>query len=220
MASPRSKPLLEIYERLFAAYGPQHWWPGETPIEVAVGAVLTQNAAWTNVARAIANLKDEGLLVEPGAVSRLLELPVAMLERLIHPCGFFRVKGRRLRSLLEMIAREFEGSLERVAEAETGPLRKTLLAVRGVGPETADSILLYALGKPVFVVDAYTKRIAMRHNLCAEDDGYHELQAIFADALPGDVPLYNEYHALLVRVGKERCRPRKPLCSGCPLQDV
>jgi endonuclease-3 related protein len=216
----RRKQLLDIYDRLLKAYGPQHWWPGESPLEVAVGAVLTQNAAWTNVARAISNLKAEGLLDEPGAVARLLDLPADRLEYLIHPCGFFRVKGRRLRALLQMIQSEFGGAVERMAQAETEALRERLLAVRGVGPETADSILLYALDKPVFVVDAYTKRVAMRHNLCAEEDGYVEVQALFSDALPADAALFNEYHALLVRVGKERCRPRKPLCPGCPLQGL
>ena len=207
--------LSKIYQRLLAHFGPQGWWPAETPLEVAVGAVLTQNAAWSNVARAVANLKAEGLLEEPGALERLLAQPVERLEYLIRPSGYYRVKARRLRGLLAFIA-EHGAGLEGLRDAHAAGLREALLGVRGVGPETADSILLYALGEPVFVVDAYTRRVLLRHGLAAEEDGYQELQALFMDNLAPEVGFFGEYHALLVRLAKEFCRPR-PRCQGCPL---
>jgi endonuclease-3 related protein len=211
--------LLDIYDRLLARFGPQGWWPGETPLEVAVGAVLTQNAAWSNVARAIGNLKAAGLLEEPGAVSRLLAEPSDRLEYLLRPSGYFRLKAKRLRGLLEFVQREFGGSLGAMGPLSTDALRERLLQVRGIGPETADSILLYALDRPVFVVDAYTKRIFSRHGLLAEEADYDEVQALFADNLEAEAALFGEYHALIVRLAKEHCRP-KPRCEGCPLEEL
>lgn len=204
--------LLEGFSRMLAHFGPLNWWPGETPFEVMVGAVLTQNTNWGNVERAIANLKAARVL-HP---KKLLELHPNALAKLIRPAGYFRVKTVRLRNFLKYFVERYGGSAKRMAARPLNELREDLLAVSGIGPETADSILLYALDKPVFVVDAYTKRILSRHGLCAEDDDYHALQEYFTDRLPEDVPLYNEYHALIVNCGKHFCRT-KPRCSECPL---
>lgn len=211
-AGPRGRLLNELYCRLWEACGPQGWWPGDTPFEVAVGAILTQNTNWANVARAIQVLKDRELLT-PAA---LQDLPEAELAALIRPAGYFNIKARRLKNLLDFLEREFANSMEQMAAAELEDLRPALLAVKGIGPETADSILLYALAKPTFVVDAYTFRILNRHGLIAEACAYEELRQWFMDHLPPQVPLYQEYHALLVRLGKEWCRPQ-PRCDACPL---
>lgn len=205
--------LLAIHDALLAAFGPQGWWPGETPFEVMVGAILTQNTNWRNVERAIANLRAAGALT-PAAMLRLA--PEALAE-LIRPAGYFRVKAARLGHLLEHLRRRHRGSVARLLHAPLPALREELLGISGIGPETADSILLYAAGLPSFVVDAYTKRVFSRHGLVPADAGYAEVQALFARALPADAPLFNEYHALIVRVGKECCRPREPRCGTCPL---
>ena len=207
--------LRQMYECLARAFGPQHWWPGETPFEVMVGAILTQNTAWTNVERAIANLKDAGVLA-PG---RLLKCPQRRLARLIRPSGYFNIKARRLRSFLSWLDATADGDLRSLRRLRTRPLREKLLAVSGVGPETADSILLYALGRRVFVVDAYTRRFLSRHALVAADASYDEIQKLFENHLPKSVPLYNEYHALIVNLGKDICRP-KPRCEVCPLRPL
>mgnify|MGYP000901118049 FL=1 len=206
------KTLMEGFERMHARFGPRHWWPGETPFEVMVGAILTQNTNWKNVERAIANLKSERLL-DPG---RLLDLHPATLAKLIRPAGYYRVKAGRLRHFIAYFVEAYGGKVKRMAAEPTGKLREELLAVKGIGPETADSILLYALEKPAFVIDAYTRRILSRHALCAEDETYDDLQAIFTDRLPAEVELYNEYHALVVETAKEYCRT-SPRCDGCPL---
>ncbi len=206
--------LQTIYEKMFAHYGPRHWWPGETPFEVMVGAILTQNAAWRNVEKAIANLKAENLL-DP---KKLYALPPARLALLIQPAGFFRLKTKRLRNFLKYFLDRYEGDVDQMKQVSTEQLRTELLEVSGIGPETADSILLYALEKQTFVIDAYTKRILNRHYLCTEEAGYEELQEMFTDNLKADVPLYNEYHALLVNIGKDFCRP-KPRCEQCPLNN-
>ncbi len=205
----------EIYSRLFETFGPQHWWPGKTPFEVLVGAVLVQNTNWQNVERAIANLREADLL-EPHALG---EVPPEELEELIRPAGYFRVKARRLRSLLEFLVERYDGSLERMFGTELSALREELLSVHGVGPETADSILLYAGELPVFVVDAYTHRIFARHGWISFEDDYHAIQEYFQSNLPDDVQLYNEYHALIVRLGKHFCRKSNPKCAKCPLHD-
>ena len=208
-----SKLLREMYRKLWEAFGPQGWWPGDSPFEVCLGAILTQNTNWNNVARGLADLKAEGLL-KPRA---LLEMPEAELARRLKPVGYFNVKARRLKSLLDFFAGRFQESLELMARADLEALRTALLGVKGIGPETADSILLYALNKPTFVVDAYTFRILGRHGLVGETASYEELRQTFMDHLAPEVPLYQEFHALLVRLGKDFCRPR-PSCDECPLQ--
>lgn len=202
-----------LYRGLLAGYGPQGWWPARTPFEVIVGAILTQNTSWRNVERAIASLRAARALA-PGP---MLELPEVRLAALIRPAGYYRVKARRLRNLLGHLARRHGGSVARMLRTPSRPLREELLAVSGIGPETADSILLYAAGRPVFVVDAYTRRVLSRHGLCRPDERYDRVQAVFTGALPPDAALFNEYHALLVRLGKEHCRPRAPRCADCPI---
>jgi endonuclease-3 related protein len=207
--------LLNIYNILLDHFGPQHWWPGDTPFEVMVGAVLTQNTNWTNVSRAIDNLKEAGLLT-PGA---LAALPEEILAQHIRPAGYFNLKAGRLHNLLALIT-EYEGGLDGLFAEDTASLRTLLLSVRGIGPETADSILLYAAERPVFVVDAYTHRILSRHALIAEEADYYEIQETFLDELPEDTALFNEYHALLVRLGKEFCKKSTPRCPDCPLDGI
>lgn len=210
-----ASPLHQAYQLLYNHYGPQGWWPAEDPLEVMVGAVLTQNTAWRNVERAIHNLKEaDGL-----SLAALVRMPDAELEELIRPAGYFRVKTRRLKSLLTRIDTDFDGDLDRLLSLPTSDLRQWLLAVHGIGPETADSILLYAALRPVFVVDAYTARMVKRHGWLDMEADYHSLQTQFHEALPEDVPMFNEYHALIVRVGKEFCRPT-PRCDGCPLESL
>ncbi len=208
-----SSRLQEIYDTLLDAFGPQHWWPGETPFEVLTGAVLTQNTAWTNVERAIANLKAADALTLDGMAA----LDTAVLAELIRPSGYYNQKAARLQGLLRYIS-DKHGDLDSFFDQDAEALREELLSLKGVGPETADSIALYAAGKPTFVVDAYTHRIFSRHNLIAEEAGYHEIREMFMDRLPEDVQLYNEYHALIVRLGKEYCKKSKPLCAQCPLE--
>jgi endonuclease-3 related protein len=204
--------LREIYGRLFQHFGPQHWWPGETPFEVMIGAVLTQNTSWQNVEKAIANLKAAGLL----SASALSALFAAELAEHIRPAGYYNIKAARLKNLLALIAEQ--GGVEDLLAQPTATLRQLLLSVKGIGPETADSIVLYAAAKPVFVVDAYTHRILSRHGLISEDCDYFQMQAVFMDHLEEDVAMFNEYHALIVRVGKEFCRKSKPKCEECPLK--
>ncbi len=208
--------LIEIYNILLNHFGPQDWWPGETPFEIMVGAVLTQNTNWTNVSKAIDNLKKENLL----SFEQLHELEVEVLAEKIRPAGYFNLKAKRLKNLLDFIDEEYDGSLEEMFAEDTFSLREKILTVKGVGPETADSILLYAGQKPVFVVDTYTHRIFSRHSIIAEEEGYYEIQEYFAMSLPEEVQLFNEYHALIVQLGKEFCKKSKPLCSQCPLNKL
>ncbi|MEW6502201.1 MAG: endonuclease III domain-containing protein [Thermodesulfobacteriota bacterium] len=206
--------LLDIYQALFDCFGPQHWWPGETPLEILVGAVLTQNTNWSNVSRAIDNLRRAGLL----SLDALVHLPTPLLAEQIRPSGYYNLKAVRLQNLLHHIAAS-AGSVEGYFDRRpTASLREELLAIKGIGPETADSILLYAGNKPTFVVDAYTHRILNRHGLVADESDYHELQALFLDHLEPDVTLFNEYHALIVRTAKEFCRKSNPACDACPLK--
>ena len=205
-----------IYQRLLDHFGPQHWWPGETPFEILVGAILTQNANWQNVEKAIGNLKDAGML----SLEKMSALPVALLAEYIRPSGYYNIKAGRLRNLLEHINREHEGDLEAFLGQPTDLLRQQLLSIKGIGPETADSMVLYAASRPVFVVDAYTHRILSRHGIIPEEYGYAEIQELFMDNLEADAALFNEYHALLVRIGKECCRKSKPACERCPLQGI
>lgn len=212
-ADPLKRRLLALYWALFRRFGPQGWWPARTPLEVAVGAILTQNTAWSNVERAIERLKARRLL----DARRLRILPRAELAGLIRPAGYFRVKARHLKALVEFLWQRFGGRFQPLRTAPLQDLRNELLAVPGIGPETADSILLYAAGRPVFVVDAYTRRVLARHRLVAPDVGYEPLRQIFERHLPSDPALFNEYHALLVEVGKRYCR-KTPLCASCPLR--
>jgi len=208
------KQLMAMYHALFSTYGPQRWWPGESPFEMMVGAVLTQNTAWGNVEKAIANLKREG----PLTVARLRRLAPRKLASLIRPSGYYNVKAKRLVHLTDFLAARYGGSPARMLHEHPAKLRKGLLSVNGIGPETADAIMLYAAGHPVFVVDAYTSRIFGRHGLLTGEEGYHDIQRMFLENLPGDSRLFNEYHALIVRLAKEQCRKSLPRCSGCPLE--
>jgi endonuclease III related protein len=205
--------LQDIFDRLLAAFGPQHWWPGDSPCEVIVGAVLVQNTAWRNVERAIANLRETNLM-DPRA---LYALPVGELAELIRPAGYYQVKARRLRNLLRFIAETYGGSLHAMFSADLATLREQLLSVHGIGPETADAILLYAGGLATFVVDTYAHRVLARHGWIGYDATYDEVKEIFEASLPADAALYNEYHALLVRVGKDYCKRSAPKCEDCPL---
>ncbi|MEE9602232.1 MAG: endonuclease III domain-containing protein [Thermoguttaceae bacterium] len=205
--------LDEVYGRLLEAFGPQQWWPGDSPFEVMVGAVLTQNTNWKNVERAINNLREADLL-DPRA---LYDVPPEELEELIRPAGYFRLKTQRLRSLLQLLVERYDGSLEKMFAVDLTTLRHELLGVHGIGPETADSILLYAAEMPSFVVDTYTHRILSRHGWIGFDADYHAIRDYMQSSLPEDVALYNEYHALLVRLGKDYCRKSNPKCDQCPL---
>ncbi len=207
------KLLQKLYEKLWQSFGPQGWWPGETPFEVALGAILTQNTNWNNVAKVMVRLRAEDRLT----AAALTALPEAELAELFRPAGYYNLKARRVKNFLTFLREDYQGSLSLMTRHSLEKLRPRLLAVKGIGPETADSILLYALEKPTFVVDAYTFRILSRHQLAPESCAYEELRRLFMDYLPGDVELYQEYHALLVRLGKEWCRPQ-PLCPSCFLE--
>ena len=205
--------MLHLFYLLLKHFGPQHWWPAQSPFEVMVGAVLTQNTAWKNVEQAIANLREAGVL-DPRA---LFSVSSQVLEELIRPAGFYRVKAARLRSLVEYILDRYGGEVELMAREPGWLLRKELLSIHGIGEETADSILLYALDKPFFVVDTYTRRILTRQGVIKGREPYSEIQRLFMESLPADVELYKEYHALLVELGKRYCKTRSPLCLECPL---
>ncbi|MCC8194557.1 MAG: endonuclease III domain-containing protein [Deltaproteobacteria bacterium] len=216
----RRRTLESLYAAMLAHFGPSGWWPAKTPFEVALGAILTQNTSWTNVDKALAALDAATALVP----DRIASLPLPDLEALIRPAGFFRQKSLKILAFLELLRRydglghgETDTALACFAHVETDELRRELLAVSGIGPETADCILLYALDRPSFVVDAYTRRLCLRHGLVPESVRYDELREFFMDALEPDVALFNEYHALIVRTGKEFCRKTKPRCDGCPL---
>lgn len=214
--SLESEKLLEIYGRLLSHFGPRNWWPGDSPFEIMIGAILTQNTSWSNVEKAISNLNSEGVL----APERMLKLDIRKLRRLIRPSGYYNEKAKKLKNFLRFYCREpVKASHERMSLMPLEELREKLLSVNGIGPETADSILLYALGKPVFVVDAYTRRIFHRMDLCAENAGYYELQDLFTRNLPEDVELYNDYHAQIVALGNTFCR-KKPKCDLCPVEDM
>jgi endonuclease-3 related protein len=216
---PTLRPLLSptpraYYDALFAAHGPQHWWPGRTRFEIIVGAILTQNTSWTNVERAIRSLRTARLL-SPVAVRRVRSTRLAGLLR---PSGYFRQKTKTLKSFVHFLYRSYSGSLSRLFSTPTAVLRERLLNVRGIGPETADSILLYAGKHPVFVVDAYTRRILQRHGRAHPRLAYDEIRNMFESALPADHQLFNEFHALIVNVGKHYCHKSSPACARCPLQ--
>jgi endonuclease-3 related protein len=210
-----SDTLKQIYQLLLEFFGPQHWWPGDGKFEIMVGAILTQNTNWGNVEKAIANLKNDGSL----SPQKILDLDIEELAGLIRPAGYYNIKAKRLKNFIHWFFDNYDGQIEKLGDVSTGQLREELLSVSGIGAETADSILLYALERGVFVVDAYTARVAVRHQLIEPEAGYDGLQYLFSSNLQEDVGLFNEYHALLVRVGKEFCRP-KARCENCPLNEL
>ena len=213
MHKPIETELLSLYRTLLDHFGPLNWWPADSPFEVVIGAILTQNTAWINVELAIANLKDAHAL----SPDKLSDLPIDRLEELIRPSGFFRQKATRLQSLSRHLVTEWQSNLNDFCSGPLDEARERLLARPGIGPETADSILLYAAYRPSFVVDAYTRRIFERVGVLRGDETYAEVRQIFMQALPEDVALYNEYHALIVQLAKTCCRKRKPLCNKCPI---
>lgn len=208
------KDLEGVYKQLYACFGPQRWWPGESPFEVMVGAILTQNTNWTNVEKAINNLKKNNLLTP----KKIYLLPEKKLAAFIVPAGYYNIKAKRLKAFINFFYKDYNGSVKKMARYDTQRLRRDLLSVNGIGPETADSILLYALNKPVFVIDAYTKRIFSRHGFIDEDTDYHKAQDLFMQNMKNDIQLFNEYHALIVRLGKDFCLKKKPRCAICPLK--
>lgn len=210
-----SQTLLSIYDCLFEHYGPQYWWPGESPFEVMVGAILTQSAAWHNGEKAITNLKNAGVM----SPSSLRNIPTLELAKLIYPAGYYNAKALKLKALVNWLDASYGDNMRQVFALNTEILRTQLLAVHGIGPETADSILLYAANKPVFVIDTYTRRIINRLGLAPENDIYDAYQKLFTGSLPRNTQLFNEYHALLVRHAKEACR-KQPFCEKCCLLNV
>jgi endonuclease III related protein len=211
----RGPSLDEIYRRLRDRFGAGGWWPGETPFEVCLGAILTQNTAWTNVEKALHAIRSRGLLSHRA----MFPLRSAAIARLIRPSGTFQVKARRVRAFLDFLESAYGGDASRLGSEPAGRLRAALLRVHGIGPETADCIVLYAAGLPSFVVDAYTRRVFGRLGVLRGDESYEEVQAFFHDRLPADAALFNDYHAQVVRLAKDFCRPR-PLCASCPLERV
>ena len=209
-----SEKLMVMFDLLLRHFGSQHWWPGDTAIEIMIGAVLTQNTNWKNVEKALKNLKDLHVLSLDGIRSQSTH----ELAEKIRPAGYYNVKAKRLKNLIDFIHDQYGGDLTSLFSADTLALREGLLSIKGIGPETADSILLYAADRPVFVIDTYTHRIFLRHGMIEEQAAYDELQAFFMDHLPDDIDLFNEFHALIVRTGKEFCR-KKPLCPRCPLKN-
>jgi len=208
-----ARELTEMYEAMYAFFGPQGWWPGDGPLEIVIGAVLTQNTNWANVERAIRNLRQHKLI----DLEKLAAMDRNDLAELIRPAGYFRVKSRRLKNLVDFIRQDYGGELARLFELPTDQLREELLSVKGIGRETADDIILYAAEKPTFVVDAYTYRIMLRHKLIGEDDDYETIKSLLEDHLAREVELFKEYHALLVATGKNFCR-KNARCRGCPLE--
>lgn len=210
------KRLGSFYRRLRSSFGGQRWWPADTPFEVMVGAILTQNTSWLNVEKAISNLKSHNLL----RPHKLSKLPLKRLASLIRPSGYYNIKAKRLKSFLKFFIGNYGGDIKKMRETKPLFLREQLLCVNGIGPETADSILLYALDMPFFVVDAYTKRVLLRHGLIEEGASYGEVQKLFTQNIKKEVKLFNEYHALLVKLGKEYCLKNKPKCDICPLRSL
>lgn len=206
--------IYQIFLSLSKALGPQHWWPAESPFEVIIGGILTQNTAWVNVEKALANLKKAGIF-SPQA---LCQTDLQALSLLIRPAGYYNQKAKKIKNFLNFFFSAYDGDLSRMWQESVNSPRGKLLQVPGIGEETADSILLYAGEKPIFVVDAYTMRLVKRHRLVEAKISYGEVQRLFMENLPRDTELYNEYHALLVRLGKEFCRKREPLCHRCPLR--
>ncbi len=203
---------MEMFNLMLVQFGPQHWWPGDGPFEMMVGAMLTQNTSWTNVEKAINNLKVMNLLT----VEAIHEIPVERLADIVRPAGYYNIKASRLKNLVNMLMERYGGNIFRLFDEDMDAQRTTLLSVKGIGPETADSIILYAAKKPIFVIDAYTHRILNRHNMADDQAAYDEMQDIFMSSLEPDHNLFNEFHALIVRTAKLYCR-KIPQCDKCPL---
>jgi len=214
-AFPKQR-LLDIFQRLLEHFGPQQWWPADTPLEMVIGAILTQNTNWINVEKALANLRRANAL----SVAALDNLDEASLQGLIRSSGFFRQKAARLKQFVRHLRRVHQGDLDLMLAQEMARLRNELLSLKGIGPETADSIILYAGRQPTFVIDAYTVRLLQRLGLIDGDPGYESLRSAFMQALPNDDRLFNEFHALIVRTGKGYCTRQSPGCSGCPLRSI
>lgn len=208
--------FLDIYRLLFSHYGPQRWWPADSFLEMLVGAVLTQNTNWKNVEKALESLKQAEML----SLEALSAVSMDELAQLIRPAGYYNLKSKRLKNLLRLIADEYGGDLQKLQDDDLQSSRKKLLGVKGIGEETADSILLYGCSHPIFVIDTYTHRVFSRHNLVEEESTYADMQQSFMDSLPSNAQLFNEYHALIVRTAKDYCRKSKPLCDACPLNSV
>jgi endonuclease-3 related protein len=206
--------LKDVYNKLYSHFGPQHWWPADNSFEVIIGAILTQNTAWANVEKAIFGLKRKKLI----SPKRLYNADAKTIAELIRSCGYYNLKTARIKSFLDALFEQFKGSLPSMFSLRPTPLREKLLAIKGIGPETADSILLYAAKKPVFVIDAYTRRFLLRHKLIKKEASYQQMQSLFEENLPKRTNLFNEYHALIVRLAKEFCRVI-PLCNICPLKN-
>ena len=202
--------LLQFYDQLHTQFGKQNWWPADTSFEVVIGAILTQNTNWKNVEKAIRNLRKHDLL----NADALLHCSVQRIAEFIRPCGYYNLKTARLVNATEW----WQNNIREIREKRIGidKLRKDLLTVKGIGQETADCILLYALDYPSFVVDAYTKRFLLMHKLISKSAGYHDIRLFFETNLPREINLYKEFHALIVALGKSNCKT-KPLCGHCPL---
>ena len=212
MITGSNKTLIEAYNLLLSSFGPQNWWPAETELEMMVGAVLTQNTSWNNVEKAILNLKEKSLL----SIQNLSQVPSSLLAEYIRPSGYYNLKAKRLKNLINCIVNKYNGDITTLFSLDTETIREELLMVKGIGLETADSIVLYGAERPLFVVDTYTHRIVTRHGLIEEEAGYNDLQSFFMDNLSHDVDLFKEFHALIVKTGKDFCR-KKPRCPECPL---
>ncbi len=210
-----SKRIYSIYRLLYKKYGPQGWWPGDSPLECVLGAILTQNTSWQNAAKAINNLKKSDLV----SIDKLNLLTTNELAQLVRSSGYFNQKAVKIKNFLTFLYENYEGKLEKMFDEDMYLLRDKLLSIKGIGPETADCIILYGGNKPIFVIDTYTYRVLSRHGLVPEQTSYNEMQELFMDSLNLDPGIFNEYHALLVKVGKERCKKQKPICAGCPLED-
>lgn len=209
------KELKRVYHKLYEFFGPQHWWPADTPFEVAIGAILTQNTSWVNVERAIKNLKTANCL----SFEKLSKISPKRLAALIRPAGYYNIKAGRIKNFLCFLKDSYGGSLDKMRQKDIFAAREELLAVNGIGQETADSILLYALDKPVFVVDAYTKRIFSRHGYFRESADYDQAQHFFMNHLRPDAGIFNEFHAMIVKLAKDFCKKNNQNCKGCPLYE-
>ena len=207
------KNIKNIFNRLFLHFGQQYWWPADSSFEVVLGAILTQNTNWANVEKAVNNLKREKLITP----KKIYRLPQDKLARLIRPAGYFNIKAKRIKNFINFLFSDYSGSVKKMFARDIAVLRESLLSVNGIGEETADSIILYAAGQPIFVVDTYTKRIFARLGFFRDESSYHDVQNFFMQNLPPDVKMFNEFHALIVRLAKEFCLKNKPKCKLCPL---